>query len=278
MKHGRNRAIVWQHPIATSLVSTGCQWSPVPLPSDLLASDCYGTFVYQGLLHMLFLSSWMNDKKRRLEDGITIWCQKPDGPKRKTMKCVAHLAAFRWHFGLALCHHHIVMVGGWEISRPVSKVSAFNLSTQTWEDWPDLPEPLTGPVALAMRKGLIVVGGFCQHSKPNRHVYFLPLTKSPRQWQMNVVPDTLLGACGAAIFEGRLLVAGGQDAVGRIGRTVSVLDEESGSWLQLPNLLKPRCSPVVAILENRVLCIAGRTNTKVRTCVEELDLSGWPIY
>ena len=176
----------------------------------------------------------------------------------------------------------IVVVGG-RTGTPEQLVGQTEVFDGTaWHDGDDIPVPGDHLTAASDRDYLYAVGGrkFTSRNNTNAVQRYDPATN---QWTtLPPLPKPVSGA-GAAIIDGQLLVAGGENTAPAVVSTVLAYDltAPTASWTTLPSLTLARHGLAVAAIGNTLYAIGGSTqpgHTASTNTVGALNLPARPTH
>lgn len=142
--------------------------------------------------------------------------------------------------GYAVEGNRIFVFGGISEGRPFTKVLSGTMNEEdiVWEEIAEMPEPMVQPVALASKGRLYVWGGFDPAGKTISNKGWC-LDSASGEWrQIAGSPDgnTLTGASGTVLKNGKLAVIGGVDNnVFNRGINVSTADEKMAYMTMEPS-------------------------------------------
>ncbi|WP_308190297.1 Kelch repeat-containing protein [Pseudonocardia sp. TRM90224] len=165
----------------------------------------------------------------------------------------------------------IVVVGGQDGNQgliPVTEV----FDGKTWVDAAPVPTPREHLAAATDDKYVYAVGGRDLSSSKNTGAFerFDPTTGA---WEKLPAMPMARGGAGAAFFDGRIIVAGGEEPT-RVLDTVESFDLDTGAWRTLAPLKVARHGMAVATVGNSVLAVNGAqrpTHQQSASVVEALD-------
>jgi non-specific serine/threonine protein kinase len=170
----------------------------------------------------------------------------------------------------------IVVVGGRTgAEQLVSQTEVFD--GKAWQAGADIPVPGDHLAAASDGSYLYAVGGrkFKSSNNTNAVQRYDPATN---QWTtLAPLPKPLSGA-GAAIINGQLLVAGGENTTPNVVSTVQAYDltAPTATWITLPSLTPARHGLAVAAIGNTLYAIGGSTrpgHTASTSTVDALTFS-----
>jgi N-acetylneuraminic acid mutarotase len=131
---------------------------------------------------------------------------------------------------------------------------------KAWRDGADIPVPGDHLTAASDRDYLYAVGGrkFKSSNNTNAVQRYDPATD--RWTPLAPLPKPLSGA-GAAVINGQLLVAGGENTTPTVVSTVQAYDliAPTPTWITLPSLTEARHGLAVAAIDNTLYAIGGST-------------------
>jgi non-specific serine/threonine protein kinase len=148
---------------------------------------------------------------------------------------------------------------------------------KAWHDGADIPVPGDHLAAASDRDYLYAVGGRRIKSINNTNAVQRYDPATNRWTPLAALPEPLSGA-GAAIINGQLLVAGGENTTPTVVSTVLAYDltDPTATWTTLPPLTQGRHGLAVAAIGNALYAIDGSTqpgHTASTTTVDALTFS-----
>ena len=144
----------------------------------------------------------------------------------------------------------------------VATVTAYNTTSGTWCDGPELPEGRTHAVGGVFEDVLYVIGGRAEPNKVSRGtVYKLDVDNPDAGWcaSPNEMPVPRAELAGAAIG-GRFYTFGGAgdpNATNGVFSQVETLNMEDGTWMEEPAMPVPRHSLRATVVGNRIFLPGG---------------------
>jgi non-specific serine/threonine protein kinase len=166
----------------------------------------------------------------------------------------------------------IVVVGG-RTGQPEQLVRQTEVyDGKAWHDGADIPVPGDHLAAASDRDYLYAVGGrkFTAANNTDAVQRYEPATN---QWtSLPALPEPLSGA-GAAIIDGQLLVASGENTTPTVVPTVQAYDltAPTATWTPLPSLTQGRHGLAVTAIGNTLYAIAGSTRPGHTTSISTVD-------
>jgi len=171
----------------------------------------------------------------KLADASAQWETLPGGPGLQGMNLAAHGGK-------------VYRVGGMQPRNypgtkaelySVPDVARFDPGTKQWESLPSLPEPRSSHDVVVVGDKLIVVGGWNMNARDGNTwvntTLVMDLGDSRPAWKPVQQPFERR-ALIAAVFEGKVYIAGGLDAESEVHRTVDIFDPATGAWSTGPEL------------------------------------------
>ncbi|MEV0803213.1 kelch repeat-containing protein [Kribbella sp. NPDC050281] len=155
----------------------------------------------------------------------------------------------------------IVVVGGRTGSKQlVGQTEVYDGAA--WRDGASIPVPGDHLAAASDRSYLYAVGGRKFDSRNNTSAVQRYEPATDRWTQLAALPKPLSGA-GAAIINGQLLVAGGENATPTVVSTVQAYDliAPTATWITLPSLTLARHGLAVTAIGNTLYAIDGSTHS-----------------
>lgn len=163
----------------------------------------------------------------------------------------------------------LLLAGGF-VDGPGNPVTAavevYDRALDRWTSAPDLPTPLHHTQVAAVDGTFHVLGGYVGSGfNPTNAAY--AWTPGQDAWQLRQPLPVARGAGGAAVVDGRVVLAGGVGADGQLVAQVDLYDPADDSWSQGPELPTPRDHLAVAAVDETVVAANGRmqsfaTNTE----------------
>ncbi|XP_065191139.1 uncharacterized protein LOC135822325 [Sycon ciliatum] len=294
---------------------TTLNWEEVGLP-PIRATDCPTTFVHKGVLHAVLLAGDGKDEEASAQQVLSIWRRhlvirhnasssmdssmtaetgrplsrgrtlqntKKQGSSPSTDKPRyewTKVCERKWnvyHFSTVWWQSKLIFAGGRNGAGRSSAVRVYDLDKDEWQEWPSLPEGISGAVAVVCKDQLLLVGGHTGKGLglARRQLLALDLESTQsRMWYSASYAPLEQGGCGAIVLEKEvLLVAGCKDAAHKAGDDVLMLSDDGRLWCALPPLTRRRSSPVLAFIGHHLLCFCGESGPSLRTSVESFDLS-----
>ncbi|MNX91145.1 N-acetylneuraminate epimerase [compost metagenome] len=144
-------------------------------------------------------------------------------------------------------------------------VCAFVPSTMYQYDETDLPQPRAGLGAAVLNHHLYVVGGYAKHAETGALQTFGGMWRyTPGEWtttnpwgeplaSLNVPRHSF----GTAELEGKLYVAGGVDAQGRLLDSVEEYDPAHNAWVLKAPMSAPRAHLALVAFGDRLFALGG---------------------
>lgn len=162
--------------------------------------------------------------------------------------------------GIAASPGHIFLLGGRSSTAPLASCLEYDLTTDTWNQLPDLPEPRAYPAAMRMTDGtLVVAGGFASvdRSAPRGDVWMLPPAGSAsRTWTAHKPIPEVRGDCSYGVVLGSLACAGGADAA-VASRAVDTYDPYLDVWTSAESMPVERVQTQGAAATGRLFIPGG---------------------
>ncbi len=162
----------------------------------------------------------------------------------------------------------VVVIGGLSTSgATLDTVEVYDPATDSWATAPAHPVPVHHPMAAVLDGVLYVAGGFGPSGAATRRVHKL----GPNGWEP-VARLPLARAAGTMVgLGGRLLLAGGIDLSGDIGRELLIYDPVADAWSVTDGPPTPREHLGGAVADGRFLTVGGRVARQHLGTVEAWD-------
>jgi len=169
----------------------------------------------------------------------------------------------------------IVVVGGRNGKQLVGQTEVYDGAA--WHDGASIPVPGDHLAAASDRSYLYAVGGRKFDSRNNTNAVQRYEPATDRWTPLAPLPKPLSGT-GAAIINGQLLVAGGENTTPTVVSTVQAYDlaAPTATWITLPSLTLARHGLAVTAIGNTLYAIDGSTrpgHTASTTTVDALKFS-----
>ncbi|MBO9541352.1 hypothetical protein J7643_12250 [bacterium] len=144
-------------------------------------------------------------------------------------------------------------------------VCAFVPSTLYQYDETDLPQPRAGLGAAVLNHHLYVVGGYAKHAESGALQTFGGMLRyTPGEWTTTSLWGAPLASLnvprhsfGTAELDGRLYVAGGVDAQGRLLDSVEEYDPTYNAWILKAPMSAPRAHLALVAFGDRLFALGG---------------------
>lgn len=163
----------------------------------------------------------------------------------------------------------LLLAGGF-VDGPGNQVTAsvevYDRTSDAWSPAPDLPTPVHHTQVAAVDGTFYVLGGYVGPGfTPTNGAW--SWTPGEEDWSMVASLPVARGAGGAAVADGRVVLAGGVGADGELIAQVDLYDPANDTWRQGPELPTPRDHLAVAAVGDTVVAANGRmqsfeTNTE----------------
>lgn len=233
--------------------------APRPTPRTALIAEAVGGFIYAGQGASGLPDAPDQGRFDRYDPTTDTWAPLPMTSEiygRASVVLAGKVYAF----------------GGVEHGWPLSKVEAFDPSTNSWSARASMPTTRTGPAAAVVNGLAYVLGGsftFGNTVGTTANEAYDPNTDSwvPR------APMPRPRICHSAVaLAGKIYVFGGFSA-DTIFDVIDVYDPGRDSWTTLPTRMpRPRAGAAAVLLNDRILLIGGCNNTDgCLAAVEEYD-------
>ena len=183
-----------------------------------------------------------------LDPGASVWRQLKSMPAGME----------RGAAGLVISGNQLLLIGGASTTSALATVLAYNLSTDTWGQLPDLPAPRSHPAAMRMADGTIIVAGGLgglDASDPHADVWALaPLATA---WTTGRMPmPTPRGGCAYGVLDTHLVCAGGEAGAAAL-HVVEDYDPTLDVWRTLDPLPQERAGTQGAVIARRFYVPGG---------------------
>ncbi|MET0772904.1 MAG: kelch repeat-containing protein [Candidatus Limnocylindrales bacterium] len=180
----------------------------------------------------------------------------------------------RLEMASAVVDGRVYLIGGLsETGATLTTVEVYDPGMDTWASGPEHPVPIHHPMAAVLDGVLYVAGGYGPSGAATRRVHRL----GPEGWQA-VARLPLARAAGTMVaLGGRLLLAGGIDLAGDIGRELLVYEPATDAWSVSDGPPTPREHLGGAVADGRFLTVGGRAARQHLGTVEAWDpvTGGW---
>ncbi|MEM7230646.1 MAG: kelch repeat-containing protein [Planctomycetota bacterium] len=182
------------------------------------------------------------------------------------------LATPRQEVGVAALAGRVYVIGGILVDRSATGlVSCYDVAAGQWDEVASLPEDteLHHVGATAVGGRVYAIGGLDGSFRGSRTVF--AFDPGAGEWSRAQDLPWRRGSMAVATWDGRVVVAGGQD-----GSTsfpdAAIYDPKENEWSELPPLGIARNHLVGAVIDDRFYAIGGRARS-LFSVVEGLDLS-----
>jgi non-specific serine/threonine protein kinase len=167
----------------------------------------------------------------------------------------ASMPTERLEMASAVHDGRVVVIGGLSATgATLDTVEIYDPAADTWAEGPAHPVPIHHPMAAVLDGMLYVAGGYAPSGAATRRVHRL----GPNGWEQ-VARLPLARAAGTMVaLGGRLLLAGGIDLSGDIGREMLVYDPGTDAWSVAEGPPTPREHLGGAVADGRFLTVGGR--------------------
>ena len=162
----------------------------------------------------------------------------------------------------------VFVIGGLSATgATLATVEVYDPVTDTWTSGPEHPVAIHHPMAAVLDGVLYVAGGYGASGAATRRVHRL----GPDGWEP-VARLPLARAAGTMVaLGGRLLLAGGIDLSGDIGREMLVYDPGADAWTTVDGPPTPREHLGGAVADGRFVTVGGRVARQHLGTVEAWD-------
>lgn len=176
----------------------------------------------------------------------------------------------RGALGLGATGGRLVAVGGEAGGQALARTEVYDTDSGTWREGPRLSRPREHLAVTALRDRVYAIAGRTAAEGNLTVVESLDPVRD-RAWREEPDLHDARGGIGAAAVDGRLCVAGGEEAAGTIA-SVECLDDDQ--WVRAARLAFPRHGLAVTALGGRLHVVAGgeRPGLFVSGTHEALDL------
>ncbi|MEX2537231.1 MAG: kelch repeat-containing protein [Actinomycetota bacterium] len=140
-------------------------------------------------------------------------------------------------------------------ARLTGAVESFSPDTETWTEYPELPEPRDHLAAALDRDSVFVVGGRKLSLETNQDRLDI-LRISLRDWSEGPEMPTARGGLAACTARGEIYVFGGEEPPGTF-EEAEVFEPTSKVWFKAPDLPTPRHGLGAAAIGDRVYVVGG---------------------
>ena len=200
-----------------------------------------------------------------------------EGENRKWLPHFPALPTRRHLAAVISCGHSLIVAGGWDNGHILTTVEVLDTDTRQWSTACSLPRPfyeatmvICGPTLYMLggcdQPGLVWINSVLACSVPEllRSCQPQPLSEKRQTtpakrstiWQR--VADTPHSMSSCATFCGRLVTMGGCTWEGESNSTaISAYNEATNSWEAMGDMPTARCSPLVAILDGKMMVVGG---------------------
>ena len=139
----------------------------------------------------------------------------------------------------------------------ISSVEKFSHATKRWSNVGNLKK-LSVYSACAFMDKIFVIGGFINGNVTN---YCLQFDTSNYSWKEVARMNEARSGAACAVFEERVVVAGGWGSHYSILNSVESYDVHSNRWSQLPNMNTAKSSHSLVVVNNKLFVISKESNT-----------------
>ena len=162
----------------------------------------------------------------------------------------------------------VVATGGmpWDSLYPTNAIETFNYLTNSWSVSPTkLPIRSEGHGVVELEGKLFIAGGY------DRNEYFdslYSLDMSTMVWEEMSPMMSKRGYGATVIFDGKIIVLGGQ--VGRTSmlETVEMYDPNTNMWTEMPNMNQRRSHFGATVFEGKLFAVGGYDGRNILSSVE----------
>ena len=239
--------------VAQTEVFDGTGWqdyADIPIPGDHLAAASDGTYLYAVGGRRLEVTA-ETAAVQRFDPSTDQWTQLPAVPS-PVSDC-----------GVAIVDGQLIVVGGENIGTVFNTVRAYNLTSSSWSNLPDLAVARHGTAVTAIGNTVYAVDGAADpgHYAPTHTVQSLAVPPGPAQpaggWQLG--SDSLYSVmeADAAVLDGRIWVAGGLTGTETATRNTEFYDPTVQTWSPGPDLPFPLGHAMMVTYRNTVWVIGG---------------------
>ena len=181
---------------------------------------------------------------------------------------LAPMPSRRQEVGVAELGGEVYVVAGFDSTgQSTNIVEKYNPVSNSWASVPPVPATAElNHVGVASASGrLYVVGGLRQNFRAVPWVFsYDPDLKS---WREEASLPRARGACGVAVLDNIVYVAGGQDFLTNF-RDFAGFDPATGEWTPLPDMPTDRNHLAAAAVNGRVYAISGRNSAGLQAANE----------
>ena len=139
----------------------------------------------------------------------------------------------------------------------IESVEKFSHATKRWSNVGNLKK-LSLYSACAFMDKVIVIGGFINGSATN---YCLQFDTSNYSWKEIARMNKARSGAACAVFEERVVVAGGWGSHYSILNSVESYNVHSNRWSQMPNMNTAKSSHSLVVVNNKLFVISRESNT-----------------
>lgn len=227
---------------SATVKSTPIQYAPLPFAITSFGAARSGDSLYVYGGHTGDAHSYSNEaqsnKLLRLDlASPNKWHEVAEGDRQQGLGMVAY-------------KNKIILVGGFTAKNQEgtpqdlhsqARVRAFDTTTNSWSDLPELPEARSSHDAALIGDTLYVVGGWKMAGKEktvwHETAWAMDLSAAEPKWVALPNPPFKRRAIATVEHQGKLFVIGGMNDKGGPVKAVSIYDPASKSWSEAPELI-----------------------------------------
>ena len=198
----------------------------------------------------------------------SVAAQSPSRSTTMTWAPRAPMPTQRLEMASASLDGRVFVIGGLSATgATLDTVEVYDPATDAWTEGPAHPVPIHHPMAAVLDGVLYVAGGYGPSGAATRRVHRL----GPDGWEP-VARLPLARAAGTMVaLGGRLLIAGGIDLSGDIGREMLAYDPGADAWAVVDGPPTPREHLGGAVADGRFVTVGGRVARQQLGTVEAWD-------
>ncbi|KAM9808050.1 kelch-like protein 10 [Neosynchiropus ocellatus] len=167
-------------------------------------------------------------------------------------------------FAIVFLEGFLYCIGGYTNFAVTNNVHRFDLSTQTWQQMPDMNDRRDNPAVTVLAGQIYAIGGSCRRHPLKSAERYRP---EDQQWSLIAPMNECRSYTGCASHENMIYVCGGFNGILPL-QSVECYCPEKDQWTMIASMMSRRAALGVIAHADRIYAVGGADGRKVLSTVE----------